>query len=48
MKFEKLFKEIKPEEIPFNVFTLIDKILPVITAGTPKKYNSMVASGGGM
>ena len=48
MKFTNLFTEIHPEEIPFNVFTLIDKILPVITAGTPKKYNSMIASGGGM
>ncbi|SHF15169.1 flavin reductase [Dysgonomonas macrotermitis] len=46
--FESLFNPISPEEISDNVFTLVGKILPVITAGTPEHYNSMTGSGGGL
>ena len=48
MNFDQLFKQILPEEIDNDVFTLAGKIFPVITAGTEKYYNSMLASGGGM
>lgn len=48
MDFEQLFKQITPEEISDDVFTLVGKVLPVITAGTPDSCNAMVASGGGM
>jgi len=48
MNFEQLFKQIAPEEIEDNVFTLAGKVFPVITAGKEKYYNSMTASGGGM
>jgi len=47
MNFEKLFKQIKPEEITDNVFTLAGKDFYLITAGTAAHCNSMVASGGG-
>ncbi|MDR2772526.1 MAG: flavin reductase [Elusimicrobiota bacterium] len=47
-KFCELFKEIKPEEIPDDVFTLVGKVFPVITAGKGGEFNSMTASGGGM
>jgi len=46
--FEKMFKEITPEEIEDDVFTLVGKVLSVVTAGDREHYNSMVASGGGM
>ena len=46
--FEQLFKQIHPEEISDNVFTLTGKTFPVITAGKGNHYNSMTASGGGM
>ena len=48
MDFEQLFREISPEEISDNVFTLVGKIYPVITVRTPENCNAMVASGGGM
>ena len=48
MNFEQLFKEISPEEIEDDVFTLGSKIFPVVTAGKADNYNSMTASGGGM
>jgi flavin reductase (DIM6/NTAB) family NADH-FMN oxidoreductase RutF len=48
MNFEQLFKQISPEEICDNVFTLLGKVFPVITAGRKEHYNSMTASGGGM
>jgi len=48
MNFEELFKQISPEEMNDNVFTLTGKIFPVITAGNAEHYNSMTASGGGM
>jgi flavin reductase (DIM6/NTAB) family NADH-FMN oxidoreductase RutF len=47
MNFKKLFKQISPEEICDNVFTLAGKVFPVITAGRMEHYNSMTASGGG-
>lgn len=47
-KFNQLFKQISPEEISDNVFTLAGKVFPVITAGNEDHYNSMTASGGGM
>lgn len=48
MDFEQLFKQISPEEIPDDVFTLFGKVFPVVTARTPENCNAMVASGGGM
>jgi len=48
INFEELFKEISPEEISDNVFTLVGKVFPVVTVGNKNKYNSMTASGGGM
>jgi flavin reductase (DIM6/NTAB) family NADH-FMN oxidoreductase RutF len=48
MKFDQLFKQISPEEICDNVFTLVGKVFPVITAGKEDHYNSMTASGGGL
>ena len=48
MDFEQLFKEISPEEIPDDVFTLAGKVFPVITAGKQDHYNAMTGSGGGM
>ena len=48
MKFEDIYKQIKPEEITDNIFTLVGKIFPVVTVGDKSKYNSMLASGGGL
>ncbi|MDR0748286.1 MAG: flavin reductase [Tannerellaceae bacterium] len=48
MPFEQLFRHISPEEISGDVFTLVSKIFPVITAGNVNHYNSMTGSGGGM
>jgi flavin reductase (DIM6/NTAB) family NADH-FMN oxidoreductase RutF len=48
MNFDQLFKQISPEEICDNVFTLSEKVFPVVTAGKKEHYNSMIASGGGM
>ena len=46
MDFKQLFREIAPEEITDNVFTLVGKIYPVITVRTAEGCNAMVASGG--
>ena len=48
MNFEQFFKEITPEEIPINVFTLVGKDFYAVTAGRKEHYNSMIGSGGGM
>jgi flavin reductase (DIM6/NTAB) family NADH-FMN oxidoreductase RutF len=48
MNFEQLFKQISPEEICDNVFTLVGKDFTVITAGKEDHYNSMIGSGGGL
>ena len=48
MNFDQLFKQISPEEICDNVFTLVGKDFYVITAGREDHYNSLTASGGGM
>jgi flavin reductase (DIM6/NTAB) family NADH-FMN oxidoreductase RutF len=48
MNFDQLFNQISPEEICDNVFTLVGKVFPVITAGNEDHYNSMTASGGGL
>jgi flavin reductase (DIM6/NTAB) family NADH-FMN oxidoreductase RutF len=48
MNFDQLFKQIYPEEISDNVFTLAGKDYTVITAGKEDHYNSMIASGGGL
>jgi len=48
MDFDQLFKQIPPEEIHDNVFTLVGKDFTVITAGNEDHYNSMTASGGGL
>lgn len=47
MHFEQIFQQISPESIPEDVFTLVGKIFPVITAGRTDHFNSMTASGGG-
>jgi flavin reductase (DIM6/NTAB) family NADH-FMN oxidoreductase RutF len=47
MNFDRLFKQISPEDINDDVFTLAGKVFPVITAGRKNHYNSMVGSGGG-
>ena len=47
MKFDQLFKQISPEEISDNLFTLLGKLLgkdTVITAGKEDHYNSMTGS----
>jgi len=44
----KSFKEIAPEAVTDNVFTLIGKDWMLITAGTMKSFNTMTASWGGM
>jgi flavin reductase (DIM6/NTAB) family NADH-FMN oxidoreductase RutF len=48
MNFDQLFQQISPEEISDDVFTLVGKVFPVITAGKIDHFNSMTASGGGM
>lgn len=48
MNFDQVFKRISPEEICDNIFTLVGKVFPVITAGKKDHYNSMTASGGGL
>jgi flavin reductase (DIM6/NTAB) family NADH-FMN oxidoreductase RutF len=47
MNFDQLFKQISPEEISDNVFTLVGKNF-VITAGKEDHYYSMTGSGGGL
>jgi flavin reductase (DIM6/NTAB) family NADH-FMN oxidoreductase RutF len=47
MNFDQLFKQISPEGIRDDVFTLAEKVFPVITAGKVENYNSMTGSGGG-
>ncbi|MCC8144225.1 MAG: flavin reductase [Tannerellaceae bacterium] len=47
MNFDQLFKQLSPEEISDDVFTLAGKVFPVITAGKEEHYNSMTGSGGG-
>src|ERR1035437_1532318 len=47
MNFDQLFKQISPQGISDNVFTLVGKVFPVITAGREDHFNSMTASGGG-
>jgi hypothetical protein len=42
--FSELFDTIAIEDIPGDVFTLINKDFAILTAGTPSHYNSMVAS----
>ena len=48
MNFDQLFKQISPEQICDNVFTLVGKVFSVITAGKESHYNSMTVSGGGL
>jgi flavin reductase (DIM6/NTAB) family NADH-FMN oxidoreductase RutF len=48
LNFGQLFMQISPEEICDNVFTLLGKVFPVITAGKEDYYNSLTASGGGL
>lgn len=48
MDFEQLFKQILPEEIPDDVFTLFGKVYPIVTVRTSASCNAMVASGGGL
>ena len=45
--FIELFRQISPEEISDNVFTLVGKDFAIITAGKIDQFNSMVGSGGG-
>jgi flavin reductase (DIM6/NTAB) family NADH-FMN oxidoreductase RutF len=46
--FAQVFRQISPEEIADNVFTLVGKDFYAITAGKKDHYNSMAASGGGL
>jgi flavin reductase (DIM6/NTAB) family NADH-FMN oxidoreductase RutF len=48
MNFTQLFRQISPEEICDNVFTLVGKDFAVITSGKEDHYNSMIGSGGGL
>jgi len=48
LNFDQLFRQISPEEICDNVFVLVGKVFPVITAGKEDYYNSMTGSGGGL
>ena len=48
MNFDQLFRQISPEEISDNVFTLAGKDFFAITAGKEDHYNSMIGSGGGL
>lgn len=48
MNFDQLFKEISPEEMQDNLFTLVGKEILIITAGKKDHYNSMIGSGGGL
>jgi flavin reductase (DIM6/NTAB) family NADH-FMN oxidoreductase RutF len=48
MTFDQLFKQISPEEISDNVFTLMGKDFFALTAGKGDHYNSMIGSGGGL
>lgn len=43
-----VFREIKPKDIPDNVFKLIGDDWMLITAGVSKDYNTMTASWGGL
>jgi hypothetical protein len=47
--FEQLFKQITPEEIfdTYNVFTMVEKEFPVVTAGKLDHFNSMIWTLGG-
>ena len=47
VEFEELFKEIKPIQMPDNIF-LSGEAFPVVTVGNKDSYNSMTASGGGL
>jgi flavin reductase (DIM6/NTAB) family NADH-FMN oxidoreductase RutF len=47
MNFDQLFKQISPEGIDDNVFTLVGKDFYAITAGKADHFNSLTASGGG-
>ena len=47
LSFSDRFKPIEPKMITESVFKLIGEDYAVLTAGTPSKYNSMVASWGG-
>jgi flavin reductase (DIM6/NTAB) family NADH-FMN oxidoreductase RutF len=46
--FDELFEQISPEGICDNVFVLVGKVFPVITAGKEDHFNSMTGSGGGL
>jgi flavin reductase (DIM6/NTAB) family NADH-FMN oxidoreductase RutF len=48
LNLDQVFKQISPEEITDNVFTLVGKDFFVITAGREDHYNSMTGSGGGL
>ena len=44
----EVFKEIKPTDIPDNVFKLIGDDWMLITSGSSEDYNTMTASWGGL
>ncbi len=48
MEFNELFKQISPDDISDNVFTLVREELAVVTSGKSSTFNSMIASGGGL
>ena len=43
MDFGQVFKQISPEEIPDDVFTLFGKVFPVVTVRTSESCNAMFA-----
>lgn len=48
MSFDKLFKQIPPDDICQSAFKLVGENFGVATSGKEDKYNSMIVSGGGM
>ena len=43
-----MFKQIRPEEIDQNLFTMLNDQWMLVTAGTPEHCNTMTASWGGL
>ena len=42
LNFEQLFEQITPEEICDDVFTLVGKVFPVVTAGRKDLHTTNV------
>lgn len=48
VEFGEMFRQVAPEDIGDNVFTLTGRNFYAITAGNSAHYNTMAGSGGGM